>query len=69
MLDLTTMRDTMLAEQQPVDDQLAWLDDQHLLYAKGMDIDVVPADGTGAPRKYIANAGSPTVAVAPATAR
>jgi hypothetical protein len=67
VLDLATMRDTLLAELQPVDDQLAWLDDQHVLYAKGMDVDVVAADGSGAPRRYLADAGSPTV-IAPRAA-
>jgi hypothetical protein len=61
VLDLRTGRDTPLAEVQPVDDQLAWRDDQHLLYGRGEEVLQVRADGTGRPERLLAAAGSPTV--------
>ena len=50
-----------LAETRSVDDQLEWLDDDNLLYHEGSDIWTVPADGSGAPRRFITNADSPAV--------
>ena len=61
VLDLASGGETALAETRSVDDQLAWLDDANLLYRAGDDIWTVPADGSGAPRRYLANADSPTV--------
>jgi hypothetical protein len=61
VLDLRTGADTPLAETTSVDDQLEWLDDGNLLYGKGRDIWTVRADGTGAPRRYLADADSPGV--------
>jgi hypothetical protein len=61
VLDLRTGRDTALAETRSVDDQLAWLDDSHLLYSDGERIWVVNADGTGTPRVWMPDADSPTV--------
>ena len=61
MLDLRTGRDTPLAELRPVDDQLAWRDDDHLLYGRGEEVLQVRADGTGRPERLLAAAGSPTV--------
>ncbi|MBW8486291.1 hypothetical protein [Actinomadura parmotrematis] len=65
VLDLGTMRETALAERASVDDQAAWLDDRTVMYgrADGTSTDVwaVPADGSGAPRKLIADAFSPAV--------
>ena len=69
VLDLSTGRETLLAETRSVDDQAEWLDDHQVLYglsrqgAEGTisDIWAVPADGTGAPRVLIAQASSPAV--------
>jgi hypothetical protein len=61
VLDLATGADTPLAETTSVDDQLEWLDDDNLLYGKGGDIWTVPANGSGTPRRYLANADSPGV--------
>jgi hypothetical protein len=61
VLDLKTGADTPLSETTSVDDQIEWLDDDNLLYGKGRDIWTVRADGTGSPRKYLANADSPGV--------
>jgi hypothetical protein len=59
----------MLAEPHSVDDQVEWLDDQHILYglpgegsrAAETNVWVVPADGSGAARLLIEKAWSPAV--------
>ena len=61
VLDLATMRETPLAELDPIDDQIEWLDDETVLYHSGGGIQAVPADGSGAPREFLAVAGSPSV--------
>jgi Tol biopolymer transport system component len=61
VLDLATMRETPLAELDPIDDQIEWLDDHTVLYHNGGGIRAVPADGSGAPREFLAAAGSPSV--------
>jgi hypothetical protein len=61
VLDLETMKETPLAEKFPVDDQVEWLDNDRVLYARSPDTWVVPADGSGAPRKFLSNALSPAV--------
>jgi hypothetical protein len=61
VLDLTTGRETPLAETRSVDDQLDWLDDEHLLYSDGERIWVVAADGSGHPRVWMDDADSPTI--------
>lgn len=61
VLDLDTMTDVALAEERSIDDQLEWLDDDHVLYANGEETWTVPADGGGAPRRYLAAADSPAV--------
>lgn len=61
VLDLASGTETPLAETRSVDDQLEWLDDGHLLYGEGGAIWTVPADGTGAARRYLARADSPAV--------
>jgi hypothetical protein len=61
VLDLRTMRDTALAETRMVDDQAEWLDDDTVLYGLEGSIWAVPADGSGAPRKYIDGGLSPAV--------
>jgi hypothetical protein len=61
MLNLTTDRETALAETRPIDDQAEWLDDRHVLYRYGEDTWVVPADGSGRPRLFLRSADSPAV--------
>jgi hypothetical protein len=61
VLDLATMRETPLAETRSVDDQAAWLDDDHVLYGLGGAIWMQRADGHGRPRRFVAHAGSPAV--------
>jgi hypothetical protein len=61
VLDLATGTETPLAETRSIDDQLAWLDDEHLLYADGERTYVVDADGSGAPKQWLGAADSPTV--------
>lgn len=67
--DLETGKETPLGETRSVDDQVAWLDDEHVMYAvpktgkgpRSADIWVAPLDG-GKPRLLIEDADSPTVA-------
>jgi hypothetical protein len=61
VLDLASGRETPLAETRSIDDQLAWLDDGHVLYGDGNRTWVVPADGTGSPRVWMNGAESATV--------
>ncbi|GAA1882531.1 PD40 domain-containing protein [Lapillicoccus jejuensis] len=69
VLDLASGRETALAEQQRLDDQVEWLDDDHVLYglpgqgtrAGESDVWVVPADGSGSPRVLVHDAWSPAV--------
>ena len=61
VLDLHTMKDTPLAEPQQVDDQVEWRDDKTVLYERDYDVYALPADGSGAPRRLIAGAESPSV--------
>lgn len=68
ILDLSTMQETPLAEIENIDDQLEWLDDQHVLYQKadsdsppGMSIFVIPADGSGQPEVFLSKATSPAI--------
>ncbi|MFF5204582.1 hypothetical protein [Streptosporangium sp. NPDC000396] len=59
LLDLATMKETPLAESASVDDQVAWLDERTVMYAKGPDVWSVPADGSGAPALLVRGASSP----------
>ena len=61
VLDLRTGRDTPLAEKTSIDDQIEWLDNQNVLYHRSNEIWTVPADGTGAPRRFLGFADSPAV--------
>lgn len=61
VLDLRSGRETPSAETRKVDDQVEWLDDDHLLYGLNKDIWSVPADGSGAPRVFLPHADSPAV--------
>jgi hypothetical protein len=66
VLDLSTLRETPLAERHSVDDQATWLDNDTIAYALPTngklgttDLWSVPANGTGKPRLLIADASSP----------
>jgi hypothetical protein len=69
VLDLRTGKETQLAEQRSVDDQVEWLDDAHVLYglpgegsqAAESNVWVVQADGSGRPSILIPKAWSPAV--------
>ena len=61
VLDLESGRDTALAEKRPIDDQAEWLDDENILYRSGEETWVVPADGSGSARRFMAAADSPAV--------
>ncbi|WP_445149198.1 TolB-like translocation protein [Baekduia sp. Peel2402] len=61
VLDVATLRETPLAEPRSVDDQVEWLDDQHVLYGVSDAIYMANADGSGTPVKYAAGADSPAV--------
>jgi hypothetical protein len=61
VLDLGTMKETPLAETRSVDDQVEWLDDDRVLYGLQEAIWTMPADGSGAPRRFAPRADSPTV--------
>jgi hypothetical protein len=58
------MTEKPLSETRSVDDQVLWLDSGTVAYALPGDFTAdlwsVPADGTGAPRKLVAAAASPT---------
>ncbi|MFJ9723357.1 TolB family protein [Streptomyces sp. NPDC101209] len=63
VLNLSTMRETPLAESRSVDDQAVWRDDHTLVYALpgdyGADLYTVQADGGGTPRRISSAAVSP----------
>lgn len=67
-LDLRTGRERPLGEERSIDDQVAWLDDSHVMYAvakpgetrTAADVYVAPLDG-GPPRLLLRDADSPTV--------
>lgn len=61
VLDLSTMRETPLTETRSIDDQAEWLDDDRVLYEAERAIWVAPADGSGKPKRFIAEADSPAV--------
>ncbi len=61
VLDLGTGRETELAEERSVDDQVEWLDDERILYGYNADVWVVQADGGGRPELFLADALSPAV--------
>jgi len=61
VLDLTTSRETDLAETRNVDDQALWSDDSTVLYGLDDGVWSVPADGTGTPHLLAGNAASPAV--------
>jgi hypothetical protein len=61
VLDLATGKETPLSETEPLDDQIEWLDDEHVLYRSGESTWMMPADGSGAPQRWLAGADSPAV--------
>src|SRR5262245_2863761 len=65
VLDLRTMAEVPLAEERSIDDQVEWLDDGSILYGVEHDIWMVPADGSGEPRRFLSRASSPAVIRAP----
>jgi hypothetical protein len=66
---VATGKETTLAETRNVDDQVAWLDDSHVVYgiprsgsqAAVDDIYSVPDDGTGTAKLLISGAWSPAI--------
>jgi hypothetical protein len=67
VLDLATLHDHPLTETRNVDDQAEWLDNSTVVYAVDTGVGApsiyaVPADGTGTPRLFVADADSPSVA-------
>jgi hypothetical protein len=64
VLDLRSLSAHPVAEQRTIDDQPEWLDDSTLVYSDGLDVFTAAADGSGTPRRVVANATSP-VALAP----
>jgi hypothetical protein len=68
VLDLATMQETILAEPEGIDDQVEWLDNDHILYQKAdydppkwVSVFVIPTDGSGQPEIFLPNATSPVV--------
>jgi hypothetical protein len=71
VLDLASLTERqLLAETRSVDDQVEWLDNQHLLYALpddgptpsvGENIWMLPTDGAGTPQLFLHKGFSPTV--------
>jgi Tol biopolymer transport system component len=68
VLDLVTMKENPLAENESIDDQVEWLDNNRILYQKAdfdppkwVSVFVIPADGSGQPEVFMPNATSPVV--------
>jgi hypothetical protein len=61
VLDLTTLVEWPVSEQRSVDDQIEWLDDDHLLYGLDGDVWTVPADGGGRAEMFLPDALSPAI--------
>jgi hypothetical protein len=66
VLDLSTLKETPLAEHHSVDDQATWLDDDTVAYSLptpgvtgSQDLWSVPADGSGSPHLLLSGAFSP----------
>jgi hypothetical protein len=68
--DLASGKETLLAENRSIDDQVVWLDDHTIVYgvptrtssgAASADVWAVPADGSGTPKILVPNAWSPAV--------
>jgi hypothetical protein len=69
VLDVATLFDHAVAESRDVDDQVVWLDNDHILYgipdgrpySAGVDVWATRADGTGRPLLVVPGAESPAV--------
>lgn len=70
VLDLRTMTDRALGETRSVDDQVEWLDADHVLYGLNeegppatLDVNLwsLAVDGSAPPTKFLAHAASPAV--------
>jgi len=62
VLDLATLEDRQLAgEDRSIDDQVEWLDDDHILYKHGPDVWTLPVDGSAPARTFVSRAASPVV--------
>jgi hypothetical protein len=70
VLDLATQRETPLAEKRSLDDQIEWLDDDHVLYTVSdkpegssgtTNVWKADAAGTGTPALFLRKAYSPSV--------
>jgi hypothetical protein len=60
VLDLRTMQETPLAETRSIDDQVEWLDNEHVLYAF-YGVWSVRTDGSGEPQEFLQDGRSPAV--------
>jgi hypothetical protein len=67
VLDLKTMRETPLAEDRTIDDQIAWLDDPRVIYGLDETTFVANADGSGKPSQFLPAGTSPQAVRAAAT--
>jgi hypothetical protein len=74
VLDLKTDRETPLGEKRSVDDQLEWLDNDHVLYSlpetengpgASTNVWLATVDGASAPRLFLRKAYSPSVSLLP----
>jgi hypothetical protein len=74
VLNLKTNQETPLSEKRSVDDQLEWLDNNHVLYSlpesatgssASTNVWLAPIDGARAPRLFLKKAYSPSTAVLP----
>lgn len=70
VLDLATQRETPLAEKRSLDDQIEWLDNDHVLYtvsdnpessSETTNVWQADANGTGTPVLFLPKAFSPSV--------
>lgn len=68
VLELPHLKEVALAEKRNLDDQIEWLDRGHVLYSlpagessASTNVWSAPADGTGTPLRFLANAYSPAV--------
>ncbi len=70
VLDLATQRETPLAEKRSLDDQIEWLDNDHILYTVSdnpggssgtTNVWKADADGKGTPAMFLPKAYSPSV--------
>jgi hypothetical protein len=70
ILDVMTLSVRLLPEPRHIDDQIEWLDDDHVLYGLGhsisaserrSDVWVLAADGSSAPALFLPDAESPAV--------